>query len=176
MKMKYAIIKMTGNLYPGEIFFVGIDPKKPEFIYWNGTRSYCQAKYEILENMDETKFPDVDDFERHYIRKYHHPQKAVNLKQSAGWLSPEGHFYECQPVSHLDLAFNLSVCLYNSFDNERILEEKGWLKIYLDGLIAYDRRRTHITQKQLDTLSDLSQAGDGTWNRKIMNEIKNHEL
>lgn len=53
-----------------------------------------------------------------------------NPSFDCGWVSPDGDTYWCEPRCHSDLADIISDELYDGHNGERILEEKGWIKVY----------------------------------------------
>lgn len=99
----------------------------------------------------------VDEIRNQF--EFDFPPEA-GLKVSAGWLAPNGKFYPCHYMEHLSEAYRLALVHYNSDDGEKTLEEKGWAKIFGDGIvfllrhIRFDRDGKY-TQAQINTLGDL---------------------
>ena len=113
---------------------------------------YAHRSPEWWDRLDEIRNQFEFDF----------PPEA-ELKVSGGWLAPDGKFYPCGYMQHLGEAYHLALVHYNSDDGEKVLEEKGWAKIYSDGLVflwySLDHVRafgdTKYTQAQINTLGDL---------------------
>jgi hypothetical protein len=95
---------------------------------------------------------------------YTAPLRIGHLDEpGGGWISPEGKFYRCPDVCHLELARRL--CLDFGWIKVRTrrrvnladtrLDRAGWARIWDNGLMLTDYRR--LTQAQLDIIFDLAQ-------------------
>ncbi len=106
----------------------------------------------IISN-DKINDPDylVEDLVRLHFAKMHIGIKPVIPTCSDGWISPDGKFYACDLGQHISLASALAKVLYESFDEERCLEEHKWLKMYNTGRVAY-LSVDNVTLLQLDCL------------------------
>jgi hypothetical protein len=76
----------------------------------------------------------------------------------AGWLSPDGVFYDCASYEHESYAVRLNK-LYgyeDHYNGSRSLEQHGWFKLKYGEwmIVAHDE----CTQKQLDALFDWCQS------------------
>lgn len=85
-------------------------------------------------------------------------QKGLQSKTMhyPGYISPEGYYFACPYGCHSELADWLceifGLWKWNISDNQRLLDELGWLKIDHEGnVLAED----YITQKQLDKLAEF---------------------
>jgi hypothetical protein len=147
----------------GEPAFGTVDGKR---FNWEGSVSWCL-------------FPGLDYILRYYTEEYE-PSRVSFLKEfyplksglgaEAGWLSPEGVFYHAKPGNwvHERLAEALGAHLFNRLLDDRDLERRGWLRVYIDGLVVAPYGK-EPTQAQLDTMFDLSQlseAGQG-WREQL---------
>jgi len=128
--------------------------------YWNnGNGSYrlLPDEYEILveypgdlDNNDDLFYAAYQS----YLQSYG-PKPA--MKQSNGWLGPDGKFYTCRAREHNDLGYDLHILYYGNINYAlsrlRDLEKRGWLHTYAD-LVCWPE--TKLTQAQIDTLFDLA--------------------
>lgn len=140
-----------------------------DIVYWGGGPSHMRIHPDSdieyvkqYENTHEYKSSDwwdrVDEIGNQF--EFDFPPKA-ELEVSAGWLAPDGKFYPCRYMEHLSEAYRLALVHYNDQDGEETLEEKGWAKIFSDGIIillkhirSFDKDEKY-TQAQINTLGDL---------------------
>ena len=83
---------------------------------------------------------------------------------NCGWIDLDGNTYSCGYSSHYDCAEELCEELgYRGFNPEKVLEDKGWLKITIPRL-AHEMKvlamNMYITKKQADTLFDIGLYND----------------
>ncbi|MHA2064119.1 MAG: hypothetical protein ACXABY_07035 [Candidatus Thorarchaeota archaeon] len=132
-------------------------------VYWDGGPTRM-----TVDNWDNVEF--VKQYENNYegdtnewwdrveeIRdqfELDFPPKAETIV-SAGWLAPDGKFYPCSYMEHMEYARRLAWVHYRSRDEERKLEAEGWAKVFTDGLVMLPDYDDKYTQAQLDTLGDL---------------------
>jgi hypothetical protein len=62
-----------------------------------------------------------------------------------------------------------------NLEGTQYLEKGGWLRIYIEGLVARGRGRNDLTQKQIDALWDLYQKSDGMYKKQIGSSIGIYE-
>jgi len=158
-------------------------------VYWDGGPAYMtiheESEIEHVKhyvNVHDYKSDDwwdrVDEIRNQF--EFDFPPEA-ELKVSGGWLAPDGKFYPCGYMQHLDEAYRLAFVHYNSEDGEKTLEQKGWAKILDTGVIfllshiRFDKDGKY-TQAQINTLGDLlvlaSQEGNKTYKEKISRELQ----
>lgn len=82
-------------------------------------------------------------------------RKAVKQPYADGWLSPEGDYWPCRPQGHQELADYLSGS--KSYDGEKILEGRGWIKVSTNKWYAID---IYVTQAQIDFVFDWCRVND----------------
>lgn len=147
--------------------------KNEKDFYWGQTSSFCTMleEYKIVEIIGKVPSSKWDDMEIAYVKKYQ-PIKSSDVKESAGWLAPDGKFYTCSYGGHRSLSIKLSCHYYDQIeDSTKILEEKGWIKVYKNGVIGWDESKeleNFITKKQKSTLSDLILIdGSEEWNSRM---------
>ena len=147
----------------GIISLARLEPDEPDMFYWGyGGTKWVLRSTEVLEHLGKVCSDDYDkqrEIELNFYKKYH-PIKA-SLVSSAGWLAPDGKFFPCNYGQHDGLAFVIAINYYNSLGGVRKLEEMGWVLVMDEGyVVTVSRGRDtefQMTQKQLDTLFDLSQ-------------------
>ncbi len=115
--------------------------------------------------IDDMDYHAIDDLYSQFTLDF--PPEA-ELKLSGGWLAPNGKFYPCAWMDHLNEAQNLAFVHYKEKgDGSQRLEKEGWAKIFNDGIcillgtLRFDDDLNDLypnmkyTQAQLDTLGDL---------------------
>lgn len=144
-----------------------------DIIYWGSGPSYMPVHDWDKEIQIVKDYGEIDDMAYHAIDDLYDqftldfPPEA-ELKISGGWLAPDGKFYPCAYMDHLNEAQDLAFVHYKERgDGEQHLEKKGWAKIFSDGTcillgtIRFDDDLNDLypnmkyTQTQLDTLGDL---------------------
>jgi hypothetical protein len=121
---------------------------------------------------------DWDKIESLILENYaNHHSPPSGLKESAGWMSPDGTFFPCRSWEHDFLAETLCRAEVGELESTRTLERYGWLRIYDNGLVAitFNGRRP-ATQKQIDALWDLHElAADKEYKENIRSRIRMEE-
>lgn len=102
------------------------------------------------DKINDPEYPIEDLIRLHFAKTYISVKPTIPIC-SDGWISPEGKFYVCDLGQHISLASALAKILYESFDEERCLEEHKWLKMYNTGRVAY-LSAENVTHSQLDCL------------------------
>jgi hypothetical protein len=97
-----------------------------------------------------------------------------NLKQSAGWISPEGRFYPCKSWEHDSFAIDLAITIYGFNNGTKCLEEKGWIRLMNSGYPACNLKHSIPTQSQLDTLWDIFQVSTGDFQQELGHWIEEY--
>ena len=150
-------------------------PDGHKFYHPEGGPSYFTLeKYEVHENHgDLHPGRDRKIVERLVVancRAYHRPRR--DTQPCAGWLSPDGYFYPCEPWEHDSLAETICRAELRVLKGASYLEGQSWLRIYDDGLVARGwGGARQLTQRQRDTLWDLYQMSDGEYQEQIGNSI-----
>jgi len=105
--------------------------------------------YGFFDDEDDDMYDTVEEIRIQFYRDDFPPQPEI--KDSAGWLSPEGLFYPCEYGGHLELSYEL--CIMLNYDNtySRDFEDRGWLRVDAE----YIPFRKDTTQAQLVTLLKL---------------------
>lgn len=76
------------------------------------------------------------------------------IKESAGWLAPDGKFYPCEFFEHYELAEQLALLYYNEDSADRGLEVRGWAHIQDTGeMRLYGGKE--LTSAQKNTIMDI---------------------
>lgn len=114
----------------------------------------------------------VEDLIRLHFAKMHIGVKHVIPTCSDGWISPDGEFYACDVGQHTSLASTLAEVLYESFDEERCLEDHKWLKMYNTGRVAY-LSADNVTLAQEDCLITIqnSDCADSLFLQNLKQEL-----
>ncbi len=73
--------------------------------------------------------------------------------ESGGWISPFGDFYGCPIYQHDALAHTLAQAWYGDSGGTRVLETRGWTKIFASGGCDYDPAQ--INTDQMNSLLDI---------------------
>jgi len=133
-----------------------------------------KGEYSIAKNHGELDLNDDDDFkviEDLVIRNYKdHHQPVCELRESAGWLSPDGNYYPCRPWEHDYQAEVICRAVLCVLMGTQHLESLGWFRVYDHGMVV---RINTPTQGQLDALWDLHQlAANPDFKRQIGYSIK----
>lgn len=107
--------------------------------------------------------------------------RSQPVRKFGGWIAEDGKYYPCDEWMHDAIGIMLARQYYGKRADISTLEEKGWMRLYNTGCIALDRHNKierKITQKQLDTLADLLQAGkdDAGWVEYIDMVIRHAEV
>lgn len=102
------------------------------------------------ENEDEI-YDFIDEVRRKYMCEDFPPQSEI--KDSSGWLAPDGSFYPCEYAGHMDLA--MDICAWQGWDGGytgyTALQDRGWLRVDAE----YIPFTKETTQAQLVTLLKL---------------------
>ena len=141
--------------------------------YYGLSRSHFSGiEVDVLKDygfIDENGFGDI---ELQFAKDFFSLEKGV--RDSCGWLSPDGTFFPCESWAH-DGTANLICKLEFGFVSDygtADLEKKGWLRV----CEKYVARAEKVTQRQVDTLFDLSQlTTDEKLKRNIEFTIKHSE-
>lgn len=160
MKQHWVIID-----YGGTAALVTLSKSDPNKFWWFGGVSYCTFStdypkiilkdYGLIDDEDDDK---IDAITIEFYKNYNTRKKSKPY-ESGGWISPKGEFYACHFHEHDAFAKNLAAVYYNSLKGVRELEEKNWIRLGDDGMVTMKVDFTlPYTQKQLDTLFDLSQV------------------
>ena len=131
-----------------------------ESIYWDGGPGHCpfdEQKYQVVKRYD---WPKEDPDDAAFYREFG-PQPEA-LRQSAGWLAPDGRFWPCEYGGHSELERELSFEIYGEYGTWNTIENRGWVKIYPDGLcvppfrwVDHARHDISLTPAQGEALLDL---------------------
>ncbi len=105
--------------------------------------------------------------------------RDIRSGEGDGWVSPEGQYYMCSYLQHLQLVNQLYVCDMLGVpyvededtllrdDGESIAERLGWLKLKSGAF--YHESRLDLTQAQLNTMFDFNPEArlwsNGKWVR-----------
>ena len=155
-----------------EVAFALVYENKPNDFHWFGGAGHCDyapGDYNIVETFGYGIYKE--SFEIEFRKRYRKPQTG-KLEQHAGWISPTGHFYLCNPFGHDSVATNITAQLFNSLSGTRMLEEKGWIRVYEDGVNACPDK---ITQEQINTAFELSKNGDPEWKKYMKGLVKHND-
>lgn len=153
MKREYLAILKKGSKRPSLMTTVDLDK-----IWWGEGPSYCYLSEEDQIVKSYGIFDDQqDDTDNIFLEFERDFPPEVGLRDSCGWLSPEGIYYPCGYMEHESIAWTIYAILWNDFGGGRELIWKGWAQIS-DGYIQYEYP---FTQRQLDVLFDLSQVATG---------------
>lgn len=135
-------------------------------VYWGSGPSHMfvhdwDEEVQIIKDYGEVDSQDYDKEDEIYNQfRLDFPPEA-ELKLRGGWLAPDGKFYPCRYMEHLNHADDLAFVHYKEEgDGEQRIEKEGWAKIYGDGVCLLPSsykgdKGGEYTQAQLDTLSDL---------------------
>ena len=118
---------------------------KNDTIYWDGG-GHCPLSddYKIIKGYD---WPEEEPNDAEFYRDFG-PQPQP-LTQGAGWLAPDGRFWPCQSYEHNYYERALSYMLYGEYDTRNSIENRGWVKIYPDGLCCRPFRWVDYTRHDL---------------------------
>lgn len=120
----------------------------------------CTSFYPIPNNF--IKIVVIDEDEDPLTREQMYPKNSPEFEY--GWISPEGDTYNTGYEGHLDAAYYICKELgYKTYNEERELEEKGWIKIsghWSKGNFVKDvffcSNDKYITNQQIAKLYDLN--------------------
>lgn len=150
MKNRYVEIGVRNGCH-----IVRVDEKNPDIFSWeDGTKgrlSFYTPKE--LGYFDEVK--DKDKIENLYLECYRNKEITSGIKQSAGWLSPGGKFYDCKYGQHDETAKVITSRLHGIWrDAVYELESLGWLRIESNGEV-YKLDNKKETQAQVNAIQDI---------------------
>lgn len=174
-KNKWVAVRVK-NGYPkrwGRVTFAMLKPSEPNTFYWFGLpghATYEKGDYEIIRTLGYGIYTSKLEIE--FRREFCKPETLNRIKQTAGWIAPTGHIYPCEPWEHDGLAVNITAWLYNSLGGTRLLDDKGWIRLYKEGIHSSPDL---ITQLQVDSVGLLSRVGDVEWKRHLVSLIRSHE-
>lgn len=163
--MKYNVVALeydTGHDVTRGPLLARIKPGKPDILHWHlaGPTYFRvgQDHYRILKCYGLISSNDWDGLDKIDIQfaKDFPPERG--LKDSPGWLSPEGDYWPCRSLAHISTAEQLVRLIYSEIPSnaEHDLEKKGWLKLY-GNLVCDPTHGNEVTQAQLTTLAQLMQ-------------------
>ncbi len=150
---KWAAVKLS----TGTVHLIGfIEYEKSNEILWATTacRGYMSDDMEVLKlydadlmNYDESVAALSKQFDLDFP-----PLSAI--RESAGWLAPDGKFYPCDFLEHYFLAIRLSLLYYDDDKGATTLERRGWVHIQNTGemLLHYGKK---FTNAQKNTVMDI---------------------
>lgn len=166
MKIKYAIYKNNIGLraveYADSMELISDYPYIKEDslpVIINRMGGYSSFDLECEKGRGFLEIVEVDEDEAPLTREQMYPKNSDNFEY--GWISPEGDTYNTGHEGHsLSAEVICEELGYNSYQAERELEERGWVKVtgsWKNGVIkkAVFVKDLHITKKQADTLYDL---------------------
>ena len=81
----------------------------------------------------------------------------IGVRDSPGWLAPDGRFFPCRSWEHDSMAHYLYRFVYGEMPETSAtvaFERRGWVRVYEDVF----SQKQDLTQPQLNTLWDLSQV------------------
>lgn len=146
--------------------------------YWGQGHGYCTMleNYKVVEILGQFEPKDWDELEIRFLDKYHAVEESEPV-ESAGWISPSGKFYTCNPWGHSGLAKRLSAKFFGDIENpELTLEKTGWIKVYENGTLYWGRDLLFdlwevVTQNQQDFLFNLERVSTGKYKDRIENYL-----
>lgn len=88
------------------------------------------------------------------------------IKQSAGWIAPDGKWFACSGNEHDEIAESLR----QQYGIEAVtLEVAGWIRVQTGGALSSRERVSEVlTQKQAETLAKLQDVGDTKWKNNLV--------
>jgi len=117
---------------------------------------YNPEYHEIVLDYGEVEWNDIDAYEALEVRYAHDYPPEIGLRDSEGWLAPDGKFFPCRSWEHDSTAFHVYRYVYDKAPSSSAvseMEQRGWVRIYANVF----RNKKELTQAQLDTLWDLAQ-------------------
>lgn len=166
MKIKYAIYRNQIGLRAVEYADTNKGIKNYPYIKKNALPviinrmgGYTSFDLEYEKEKGFIKIIEIDEDKEPLSREQMYPKNSVEFNY--GWISLEGDTYNTGHEGHLRAAEVICDELgFNSYNGERTLEEKGWIKVtgsWKNGNLekAIYVKDLFITKKQADTLFDL---------------------
>ena len=180
--MKYNVVALeydTGAHYDVTLgpLLARIKPGKPDILYWylSGPTYYSAGKdhYRILKHYGLISSDDWDKLDKIDIQfaKDFPPERG--LRDSPGWLSPEGDYWPCRSLAHRSNAEQLVRLIYSEIPSnaELALEKKGWLKLY-GNLVCHPQHGNEVTQAQLTALAQLMEIASDELRTAIKEAVR----
>lgn len=158
---KWLAVKLHNHTNVPFPVLVTIDPNDadPERFHWFGGYTWSRDTYDILREYPSDQYKDgygnVDGDAIEIAFHHDYPPQTSKPVRSAGWIAPGGQFYVCKPWEHDALAKRLTALYFNVLTGTHILEVAGWIRLYWNGLCAFQYDTARVTQKQLDAAGDL---------------------
>lgn len=92
------------------------------------------------------------------------------IKESGGWLSPNGKFYPCGFCQHTKLAKKLALIYFDSQNGDTTLEDNGWAHVSYDASVLAISKR--LSQAQLNNLMDIFSIAESIiYKTRLMRDI-----
>ena len=135
----------------------------PSYFYLN------KDAYKIHKDHGEFKRngDDWDEIDRLVLEnksRYHRPK--AEIKESAGWLSPDGQFYPCLERGHISLAETICRSMLGVLKEEEELRKRKWAKVWGSG--DADRMYSLLTDAQVATMLKIAEIAEHDEYRKNM--------
>jgi len=115
--------------------------------------------YTVLKEygmVDEEDYEAQDRLAVQHARDWPWPQEQCI---GSGWILPDGKFYPCEAYEHTSSQEHIILELGLTVAPHLIARAQNWIKVYHDLPIQADLDHA-VTQRQVDTMWDLSQLPD----------------
>ena len=129
-------------------------------VYWDGGPGYCPFSADQHKIVRRYDWPKDEPNYAEFYREFGPPPSP--LAQSGGWLAPDGRFWPCKGFEHGYFERVLSYMLYGEYGTRNTIENRGWIKIYPDGLccrpfrwVDHARHDISVTPAQGDALLSI---------------------
>lgn len=169
---KLGFVKLQNGLVELVGFSNTRNSKKIYFLIGGGESKLTKWD-EIIETFDivpESYNTELRNLTARFYKVYHPP--TAEIKESGGWISPQGKFYPVKYYQHSIVAGKLSLIYHESTEGDLCLENHGWLHLSDTGYATLYGDRKKVTSDQIDTMLDIhAVSNDQMFKTRLMNDI-----